>query len=116
MTELTLTIPLVPPSVNHYVRHTRKGRHYITREAKAFLAAVEIFAAGRKVAAKAYRVEFTVYLGKGARGDADNYAKCVLDGLAKAGVIHSDAAVAELAVGKRRDWANPRTEITVRAL
>jgi hypothetical protein len=38
----------------------------------------------------------------------------VLDGLVDARVIHSDAAVADLKISKRRDWENPRTEIVVR--
>ena len=114
--ELTIVVPLEPPTVNMYVRHTRAGRHYVTAEAKAYLEAVAIFARGRSVAGKAYRVSFIVYQGKGSKGDVDNYAKCVLDGLARAGVIHSDAAVNLLTIAKARDWDNPRTEITVSVL
>ena len=113
MREITFTVPLEPPTVNSYVRHTRKGRHYVTPEAKAFLSAVQVFAKGQSISAKEYRVSFIVYQGKGSKGDVDNYAKCVLDGLVKAGVIHSDAAITLLTIAKARDWDSPRTEITV---
>lgn len=115
MKQVRIVVPLEPPTVNHYVKHTRAGRHYITESAKAFLEAVYIFSRGSQALGKSYSVEFTVYQGKGSKGDVDNYSKCVLDGLVKAGVIHSDAAITELKISKRRDWDNPRTEIIVSA-
>ena len=114
MTEITLTLPLVPPSVNNYVRHTRKGFHYQTKEAKAFKAAVGIYARGAKIDAKRYVIDAVIFLGKRARGDADNFNKCIGDGLVEAGAIHSDAAVKDWRVRVDRDWANPRTVLTVR--
>lgn len=116
MSEISFTVPLVPPSVNHYVKHTRSGRHYVTQEAKAFKAAVIIFAARKAVVAKRYAVVCSIYLGKGGRGDVDNFGKCVLDSLVSAKVIHSDAAVASFMLEKFRDPENPRTEITVRGV
>jgi Holliday junction resolvase RusA-like endonuclease len=117
--QLRITIPLEPPSVNHYKKpvYLRGGRlsYAVTKEAKAFLDAVCIFARGQALEAEAYEVEYTVYQGKGSRGDVDNYSKCILDGLVQACVITSDAAVTDLHQHKRRDWANPRTEIVVRA-
>ncbi len=116
MTELSFTVPLVPPSVNHYVKHTRSGRHYVTKEGIAYKFAVKVYAAGLSVTAKKYALSVIVYLGKGQRGDGDNFFKCIGDGLKDAGVIHSDAAVKHWAIEVRCDWENPRTEITVRAL
>ena len=115
MPEISFTVPLEPPTVNHYVKHTRSGRHYKTSEAEAFLMAVKVYAKQQQVRAKSYHVAFTVFQGKGSKGDVDNYSKCVLDGLVDAGVIHSDAAVTNLWIAKRRDRDNPRTEIVVRA-
>jgi crossover junction endodeoxyribonuclease RusA len=112
---LTITVPLVPPSVNHYVKHTRQGRHYVTREGRAFKEAVALFARGRQVRAKRYELEAAIYLGHGQRGDGDNFWKVIADGLVDAGVIRSDAAVTDWILRKRRDRGNPRTEITVRA-
>lgn len=114
MTELLLTIPLIPPSVNMYVRHTRTGRHYVTSEATAFMEAIAIIAGGRRVTAKAYEVSYTVYLGAKQKGDVANFEKCIGDGLVKAGVIHSDDAIVDYHQHKRRDRENPRTEIRIR--
>ncbi|HEX3156774.1 MAG TPA: RusA family crossover junction endodeoxyribonuclease [Candidatus Angelobacter sp.] len=116
MNQVAFTVPLVPPSVNHYVKHTRSGRHYVTKEAKAFKAATGIFARGKHVSSSWYEVEIAIFLAKGQRGDGDNFGKCVLDSLVAAGVIHSDAAVKKVSITKDRDWENPRTEITVKAI
>jgi crossover junction endodeoxyribonuclease RusA len=116
VTSLSLTIPDIPPTVNHYVKHTRDGRHYQTTEGKEFKQLIAIISAGRDVRAKRYELEVTVYLGHGQRGDGDNFWKCLADGLVKAGVIHSDAAVSDWIMHVRRDRDNPRTEITIRAL
>lgn len=113
---ITFTVPLVPPSVNHYVKHTRSGRHYVTAEAKKFKEAVAIFARGRSVVAKEYEVQIGIYLPKNGRGDIDNFLKVTLDALVSANVIHSDAHIKDLAISKFRDAENPRTEITVTAL
>jgi crossover junction endodeoxyribonuclease RusA len=113
---VTIVVPLVPPSVNSYVRHTRKGGHYVTAEAKAFKEAVAFLSCGHSVTAKRYKVHIDVYLGKGMRGDLDNFAKIPIDSLVYAGVISSDSNIESLSLGKARDTSNPRTEITVTAL
>jgi len=61
-------------------------------------------------------VGIVIYLGKGQKGDLDNFSKVCLDSLTACKAIHSDAAVAELFMQKFRDIQNPRTEITVEAL
>lgn len=112
--EVSFTVPLTPPSVNSYVRHSR-GRHYVTAEAKAFKEAVILISRRQAIRSSSYFVAIAIFLGKAERGDLDNFAKVVLDALVKAGVIDSDAKVVELQMCKARDWQNPRTEITVRA-
>lgn len=112
---LLLTVPLTPPSVNHYKMRTRKGVTFVSKEAKAFKHAVGVIAAGAGIHATAYRVLVTVYLGAKQKGDVDNFAKCALDGLVEAGVIHSDAAITSLTIEKYRDRLNPRTEFVVEA-
>jgi crossover junction endodeoxyribonuclease RusA len=112
---LTITVPLVPPSVNHYWKHTRFGRHYVTAEGRAYKEAIALCAGRQSVRAKYYEIEAVIFLGYGQRGDVDNFGKAIGDGLVEAGVIHSDAAVTDLILRKRRDSANPRTEITVKA-
>lgn len=105
-------VPMVPPSVNAYVRHTRTGRHYVSKEAKAFKEAVALFAKGQQIRAKAFCVDITIFLGPGQKGDLDNFAKCVLDGLVEAGIIDSDAKVTILQMAKYRSL-NARTRIEI---
>ena len=110
-----ITVPLVPPSVNHYVKHTRSGRHYVTKEGIEFKRAVGLFSQGQTLAVKRYELHARIYLGHGQKGDGDNFWKVIADGLVEAGVIHSDAAVSRWVLELDRDKANPRTEITVKA-
>jgi len=105
---VVIEIPFTPPSVNHYKKpvtlRTRNGPQKsfaLTAEAMAFLDAVHILSRGQTLvpstaAAKEqirYALTATVFLGKNERGDADNFWKCIADGLVRAGVIHSDARV-----------------------
>lgn len=129
MIELSLTIGIEPPTVNMYVRHTRSGRHYKTDAAETWDAET-YFAASkaancwtrdgscncREVVGKAHEVTYKVYQGAKKKGDVDNYAKCILDSLVKAGVLISDASVVAMHAYKFRDRENPRTEITVRSI
>lgn len=130
MNELILTIPIEPPSGNHYKSFRVIGKHaswYLTKQAKAWHEEVA-FAAKQKigcwtadgscdcriVTGKAHEITYTVYQGSGSRGDVDNYAKCILDSLVKAGVLKSDASVVSLHAHKVRDRDNPRTEIHIK--
>jgi Holliday junction resolvase RusA-like endonuclease len=116
---VAFTLPLTPPSVNHYKRPTmytgRDGNvhrgYKLTGEARAFKDAVAIFARGRTVAPASdrdrrkvkYKVEAHVYLGPRQRLDADNCGKLLCDALEDAGVIHSDAFVADFRVFPHKD-------------
>jgi Holliday junction resolvase RusA-like endonuclease len=124
LTSLRIEIPLVPPSVNHYKRPAiiHGVRTYIlTKEAKAYKAAVAIIARGDTLAPATdrernhtrYRLTATVYLGKGQRADGDNLWKVLGDGLVEAGVIHSDAAVVDWRMTVARDRENPRTVVEI---
>lgn len=110
------TVPSIPPSVNHYRGYNRRnGRWYVRKEALAFKIDVAVcLGVGRKMPdAKAYRVDVVVYLPKGKRGDSDNFLKVILDALQSAGAIPNDSRVQQVQIEKRRDPANPRTEITI---
>ena len=122
---INFTVPLVPPGVNHYVKHTRSGRHYVTGEAQAFKDAVAIFARGQFVQAKRFAVTIQIILGKGDKGDWDNFPKLVCDGLSYAGVFRdlkgnrvSDAHVKDGRVILDCDSRPTKgeTQITVEAL
>jgi len=113
--KVSFTVPLVPPSVNHYKMRTRKGVTFVSKEAIAFKEAVAVYGRGLHVEAEAYQVTAHIYLGLGQRGDLDNFLKCALDGLTAANVIRSDAAVTKIIAEKFRDRENPRTEFTIEA-
>jgi hypothetical protein len=117
--DVSFTVPMIPRSVNTYTRHCIVGgriRRFVQKDALSFIDAVRTCCGGQSVAGKSYEVRFIVHEGKGARGDIDNRAKLVLDGLVKAGVIHSDSAITDLSMAKRKDRENPRTEIFVRKI
>ena len=130
MSDVRIVVPLTPPGVNHYVKHTRSGRHYVTGEATAFKKTLALCAIGKVAVGKQFAVEATVYMAAKQKGDVDGFGKLILDGLADAGVFYkvnrkmpydtgnhlSDAHVTDLTLRKRRDADNPRTEIIVRAL
>jgi Holliday junction resolvase RusA-like endonuclease len=133
---VSFSVPLIPPSVNHYTRTcyykgkdgaAHRGKK-LTPEALAFKTAVAILARGRTVAPLTnaerrkvrYEVRVDFYLGKGQRLDADNIGKLCCDALEDAGVIHSDAYVAPFIAtphkDERDDPRNPRTEFQVTRL
>lgn len=111
----TITVPLTPPSVNSYVRHSRGG-HYVTKEAEAFKEAIGVLCRRQRIRGKAYKVEIWIYLGRKQRGDIDNFAKLVLDGLVSADVLDTDAKIVNLHLYKRRDNAKPRTEMVIEVI
>jgi crossover junction endodeoxyribonuclease RusA len=118
---IRIVIPMEPRTVNHYVKHTRTGRHYKTAEALAFESIGAIACRGLAISADAYSVRIDVYQGAKKKGDIDGYAKQALDLLATNGVLldkkgrrSTDAHVVELHMTKQRDVENPRTEITIR--
>ena len=106
-------ITRTPPSVNHYVKHTRSGRHYKTSDAESFMQRVAIVFLGKKLPKARYGVTINFWLGKGERLDVDNAPKCCMDALVRCGAIASDSYVDELHVYKDRDSQNPNTNILV---
>jgi crossover junction endodeoxyribonuclease RusA len=123
MSELTLEIPGIPPSVGHYLGYRVAGKRggkqfvqcYSTAEAKAWCDTVAAKVQGRSLSASAYTVQYTLFMPDARRRDVDNAAKQILDSLVKAGVIADDSAVHELHAYKRMDRKNPRTVIVVSA-
>ena len=112
--EIKFSVRGIPPSVNHYVQHTRSGHHYKTREARAFEAAVALGGRDyRDLMIEATEVEIIVWLGPRQRGDVDDFLKTVLDGMVRARIIRSDATITRLIAEKHRG-VTPQTDIYVR--
>ena len=108
-----INVPAIPPSVNNYVRHSRSGIHYKTREAEAFAEMVVLAAReNRDQKVEAVRVVIAVCLGPGNRGDIDNFPKVVLDSLVRCKAIRSDASIEKLVLVKTRG-PKPKTEVWV---
>lgn len=110
--ELSFSVPLIPPSVNHYKAPKARGGYYVTPEAKAFIDAVPVFArpaAPRtwpwfgtdsktghgKPARIFYEVElmFHIHRPRFLAGDSDNLEKVAFDALTTCGAITDDRYV-----------------------
>lgn len=124
---LKITVPLCPPTVNHFKEpcwRTRKGggkrlSFQLTAETKAYYSAIAVFNHGailpRRNNEDTYIVNVTIHWPNYRVRDVDNAGKCVLDGLVTCGAIPDDRYVKRLLIERGEiDAANPRTEIEVR--
>lgn len=91
--EVQFSVPLTPPSVNHYLGRRRGGGAFITPEAKAFKEAVALYARGQRVAGPSYGVEAAFFYPTHVHPDLDNLGKLLLDSLQSCGVIGNDKNV-----------------------
>jgi hypothetical protein len=99
--QVKITIPMLPPSVNHYVKHffqRGKQRHVKTDHALAWERDFGYFVQGQYVIGKKFQVSLTFRMGQGDGFDVDNLNKCTLDCAAKAGVIRN----------KKGEWLSDR--------
>jgi len=125
---LCFEIPMLPPSVNHYVEHPTAGVHRKSAAAKAWERDFPIFSRGRFVQSEngLFIVTLIFTPGPGDKGDVDNRNKSTLDCIAKAGMMRnakgkavSDAWIKRLVVeihDSLEDRKNgPKTEITIEA-
>ena len=114
---VAFTVPMLPPSANSYVRHTRAGGHYKTDLDKRWMNMLLTFANGRRIRAKHYEVSLTFWQPPKKRGDVDNLIKRTLDALQTCGVIDTDAKVARVTATKMRGAAEEtHIEVTEWAL
>lgn len=116
------SIPYLPPSVNHYLIRGRHGYPVVTREAKKYKEDIALIAGRNPVgvhegsARSFYEVSVNIFLGPGQKSDIDNLSKVLLDGLKYAGLIHSDDAILNLDIKKRRDRSRPRVEVSIKVI
>ena len=108
-----ITIPLEPPSVNHYKLPNKGGGWRLSEQARAFKDAVCLLARACDPCPWPYHSVSVVYvLGPKTRLDVDNGAKLVLDGLQASGIIRNDSDVLNLTQHKRR-CRDPRDAHTI---
>lgn len=119
----SFSVPYLPPSVNHYlIRVRNSARVIVKREAKKYKEDMALLAGRNPVgihtgsAKSFYEVTVRIFLGADQKGDIDNYQKLILDGIKDAGLIHSDDAVLDLDIKKRRDRNRPRVDISIKVI
>ena len=83
MAELGFCVPLIPPSVNHYVKHTHTS-HYVTEEAKAVQRQLR-FSLNKQVPHEYYAIEIYVNLAKGQKVELRESSKVILNRLVEGG-------------------------------
>lgn len=110
---LTLTLPY-PPSVNHYLGHTRNGHMYRTQAARDYKEMVGSILYDLEVdpLQGLLCVTITAYRPRKA-GDIDGILKVSLDAMNKL-AYEDDKQIIELHVFRRDDKHNPRLEITIK--
>ncbi|EER47574.1 endodeoxyribonuclease RusA [Actinobacillus minor NM305] len=89
-----------PPTVNHYWKHTRNGKHYITAKGKTFQQEVRWLTRNRPKFIGKVLLEVDIYPPDNRKRDIDNIFKALLDALTNAGVIIDDSFVYKLVAEK----------------
>lgn len=122
---VTFEVPLLPPSVNHYLCQgkTRQGSpiRFRTSEAKAYIEAVCI-CSGKTPATGGdfYEIGLVYYIerAKFLRVDENNFDKVAIDALQTAGVITDDRYVIGRSTRKRicETMRDQKTIYTVKAI
>lgn len=86
---LEIALPY-PPSVNHYWRHTRSGKHYISKEGKAFRAEVKKICSLFDPFLGAVKMRIEIFYPDERNRDPDNTQKALFDALVASGLIVDD--------------------------
>ena len=116
---MRFSVPMLPPSVNHYKQMRRGGGMYLTKQATAFADQTFLLSRGIMITGNFYEIDLTFYLGpkrqKLSSHDLDNFIKVAIDALARAHVITNDGRVLDLHVHKRfcSTERDERTEFSV---
>lgn len=112
-----LSIPAVPPSVNHYTKRTRNGGQTLTEASKEFKRTA-YQAIGRyaphKPSEKRIAVEVTIYPANKGDSDIDNRNKLIMDALEEAQFIKNDNQIDEILTKRGKEIIpGGRVDITV---
>jgi Holliday junction resolvase RusA-like endonuclease len=101
---LEFSVPLLPPSVNHYKQPGRRpGTWFLTPAASAYFDAVLMISKRQFVYGPCYSVdiEYRIREAHFLRSDLDNLQKVSLDALTRAEVIKDDRYITDLSLRKR---------------
>lgn len=86
---LEIALPY-PPSVNHYWRHTRRGRHYISERGRNYKAEVGRICREFAPFKGAVQVQLWVFYPDKRKRDPDNLHKALWDAVSAGGLIEED--------------------------
>lgn len=126
---LVITVPMLPPSVNHYVEHKAQGVHVKSAAAKAWERDWPIWGRQRFIVSPSKRFQVTLEFRMGADDgfDVDNLNKCCLDCAAKSGMIrdlkgkwlsdrHFKRMIVDILDSPADRVLGPQTKITIEAM
>lgn len=102
-----LSIPAVPPSVNHYTKQRRGGGKTLTDASREFKrTAYQSIApyAPHKPSEKRIAVEVTIYPARKGDSDIDNRNKLILDTLEEARFIVDDSQIDEILTKRGKEF------------
>ena len=100
---ISFRVPLIPPSVNHYKNPRKGGGWYVSKEAKAFIEAVQILRPACDAPEGTLlevRIKYFIHHSKFLRMDVDNLSKVSLDSLVKANLIEDDRYIKRIEAEK----------------
>lgn len=117
MNQLTLCLPF-PPSLNSYWRKSAKGM-YIDKKGREFREAVlakykspvPLFTKNKRLS-----VQIRLFAPDRRKRDVDNYAKGLLDALAKANIFVDDSQIDELNIKRCHIEPPGRCEVTIKGV
>lgn len=79
-----------PPSVNHYWKHTRQGRHYISKAGRQFKSIATEICKQFDPFDGPVEIRIEIYFPDNRARDLDNLPKGIFDSLVDAGLIKDD--------------------------
>lgn len=86
---LEIALPY-PPSVNHYWKHTRDGKHYISKAGREFKRIATKVCKQFDPFESAVEIKIEIYFPDNRARDLDNLPKGIFDSLVGAGLIKDD--------------------------
>ena len=82
------SFPILPPSVNHYLKHKSARIHSLSDAAKAFKDQFPaLVKPGPYIVGVRFQVTIHYWMGPNDRGDIDNFDKLLLDCIAQSGMM-----------------------------
>ena len=116
---ISFRVPLLPPSVNHYKSPRKGGGWFVSKEAKAFIEAVQLLAPKTSIPRGSLievRVKYFIQRQNFLRVDLDNLGKLTFDSPVKAALISDDRYIKRIEAEKfpvmRREDEGTVFEIT----